>query len=284
MLTVPNIRVLLYYINEREAIRCNKNSGFSRPWTGDPILQRYKFTNVHRKHDWTTIQFKKLYDLHAKKAGPELTLLNCGINRYFGSAEFAQAVGWQREWNPGLLIEVAATRLLTGKRVFTGAYIIPNRGLALPKEQVVCQTLSLLNERSREIVEVMKLKSSWKAGYEVMQTLSGFGGTGFMAKEVLQDYLLTCWGNKLKDADTWTPVGPGARRGLNRLYERPLEYRQRDAAWEKEVQELRSTVAVQLPDLDLTAHDIQFCLCEVDKYLRVKNGEGRPRSTYTPRS
>jgi hypothetical protein len=33
---------------------------------------------------------------------------------------------------------------------------------------------------------------------------------------------------------------------------------------------------------DLTLMDIQNCLCEFDKYERVRLGEGRPRSYYKP--
>jgi hypothetical protein len=32
--------------------------------------------------------------------------------------------------------------------------------------------------------------------------------------------------------------------------------------------------------VDFGVTDVQFSLCEIDKYLRVKNGEGRPRSKY----
>ena len=32
--------------------------------------------------------------------------------------------------------------------------------------------------------------------------------------------------------------------------------------------------------LNLHAQDVQNCFCEYDKYVRVLNNEGRPRSTY----
>ena len=40
---------------------------------------------------------------------------------------------------------------------------------------------------------------------------------------------------------------------------------------------------IAFPDAPLlTAHDVQFCLCEFDKYERVRLGEGRPRALYKP--
>lgn len=49
----------------------------------------------------------------------------------------------------------------------------------------------------------------------------GFGGTGFYAKEVLLD-VYRCMEvigvyTFFNDMDSWSPLGPGARRGLGRI-------------------------------------------------------------------
>jgi hypothetical protein len=44
----------------------------------------------------------------------------------------------------------------------------------------------------------------------------------------------------------------------------------------------RTSPHLQLPRLEL--HDIQFQLCEFDKYERVRLGEGRPKSKYVRRN
>ena len=36
-----------------------KQSGEPYPWTDDPILQKYKFTNVFREDDATTVWFRE---------------------------------------------------------------------------------------------------------------------------------------------------------------------------------------------------------------------------------
>ena len=107
-----------------------------------------------------------------------------------------------------------------------------------------------------------------------------------MAKEVLQDFLLI---TKLRidDAETWTPMGPGARRGMNRMLGRPVDAGQPEHLYIEEVQALHQILKNWwldvYPDSEaLTAHDVQFCLCEFDKYERVRLGEGRAKSTYTP--
>ena len=50
--TVCSMGGLLYFIWEREAIRLARENGHSAPWTKDPVLAKYKFTNIH----WPSIK------------------------------------------------------------------------------------------------------------------------------------------------------------------------------------------------------------------------------------
>ena len=117
-----------------------------------------------------------------------------------------------------------------------------------------------------------------------MSKLPGFGGTGFMVKEVLQDVMQTSVLTGAIDRNSWCPAGPGARRGLNRIHSRPLKQSVSETRLLDEMVELfedsRSTLPEFMPDLEL--HDIQFQLCEYDKYERVRLGEGRPKARYRP--
>lgn len=282
-----NVEPLVKYIVERESIRNNKEVlGKVRPWTKDPILHKFKFTNVHRSDDRTTRKLMELYKRYAPKATDEVTLLHCGIYRYFGTWEFAHDIGWTNKITKGYfrhLAMVAKTRLAAGQRVFTGAYVITNGGLSDPKENVVTHYLDGLWFGADLIVKHMHSAGSWEAGFRELTQLDGFGGMGFMAKEVLQDYLLCRPGKWCEDRDTWSPMGPGARRGMNRLLEREVDYRKSESAFISELMWVRGAVNARLIGTGikpLTAHDVQFCLCEFDKYERVRLGQGRPRSTY----
>jgi len=54
--------------------------------------------------------------------------------------------------------------------------------------------------------------------------IKGFGGVGFMAKEAVLDAMHTpALAGLFTDRDAWCPCGPGARRGLNRLFGRPKD-------------------------------------------------------------
>jgi 5-hmdU DNA kinase, helical domain len=45
---------LFNFIAERERIRCRRAAGEPPPWTADPILREWSFTNVRREDDRVT--------------------------------------------------------------------------------------------------------------------------------------------------------------------------------------------------------------------------------------
>lgn len=281
------LAALMYYMREREGIRLKKEvNKLPFPWTSDPILQKFKFTNVKRSNDRTTRAFVKFYQKHYKKGQDEVLLYNCGVARYFGSIEFQAEIGWLSKCSTEKLVNTAVKMRKAGQKVWTGAYVITAGGSSAPKEETVAGYLEGLWQAAANIVQAMKIGHSWCAGYVAMQDLPGFGGAGFMAKEVLQDFLLITK-LRINDAETWTPMGPGARRGMNRMMGRPVDAGQPEHKYIEEVQALHSIVKPWWRDVHpasemLTAHDVQFCLCEFDKYQRIRLGEGRAKSAYTP--
>lgn len=125
------------------------------------------------------------------------------------------------------------------------------------------------------------------SGEYLQETLEGywnhlrqFDGLGsFMAGQVVADLKFTPLLENTPDWWTWAPLGPGSIRGLNRYHGRPVDKALRQDQGLCEIREQQKLIEDELGWL-LPAHNIQNCNCEFDKYLRVKNGEGRPRSTY----
>lgn len=271
------------YMIERYKIFLAKQAGKPKPWTNDAVLRAWKFTNVKRSDDRTTRELiTRLYKPNYN-APAEQVLLNAGIARYFGTWEFSAAAGWQTTFKPAFLKKLATDRLAKRERVFTGAYVITNQGIKDKKQNVVVDIfLHGLWQARRNIIQAYKEHDRWEDAAGALMRVEGFGGTGFMAKEVLQDCMLTAFMAGAADRETWSPCGPGARRGLNRIYGLAI-----DSSWKEEdalgaMQDLRDEVLKHwpkgFPALDL--HDIQFALCEWDKYQRVALGEGKPRSKY----
>lgn len=279
----------IYYVLERERIRIRKEVKKEPwPWTDNEILRTYKFTNVRRINDRTTRFFvDHFYSKYPTKKNRAETLYNCGVFRYFGTMEFAGEIGWSTRHDGARLRNTAKRMMRDGIKVFTGAYIVTNQGLSQPKYVTVADFMKDLWKWREDIIAVFDETHMWEAAANLMRTITGFGGSGFMVKEILQDFLI-CYPSIAKDALTWTPVGPGARRGLNRLYGRDLRFKHREGVFLGEIVKLREIVQEKwryefgTKAGELSAHDIQFCLCEFDKMERVRLGQGRPRSVYRP--
>lgn len=278
------------YAIERERIRLRKAAGESWPWTRNEILRTYKFTNVRREHDATSVALRKIYEQH-QHAPREQVLLNCALARYFGTAEWTQAAGWQRDFTSRTrerLEGLAEIRLSGGLRVFTGAYIVPNCGYEEPKHQFVLRRCIKEMWDCRHVVLSHMHAGSWQVTIEHLCRLMGWGP--FMAKEVTLDTMYfsstwahsdACTGGALRsvplDYWTWTPIGPGALRGLARVFAKP-----RRQVGLEDLLLLHDAQGEHWPPQwgRLAPTDVQFALCEFDKFERVRLGEGKPRSLY----
>lgn len=293
------------YVNAREQVRRQKAAGQPWPWTDDPILQNYKFTNVCREHDATSQELiTRFYGPH-ENDDPRSILLNAALSRYFGRWEFMAAIGWQdyETYDKEYVLENARYRRDKKQPVFTGAYVITNGGIAAPKEVVVLDHyIDDLYSAIPSLVEVAQVTMSWEEVAKQMRYINGFGGSGFMTKEVLTDTTYTnFWkhgGVMLispgrpairslpKDWWSWSPVGPGAARGVARvvghdnIYSVEAQSIRRNKSLAQWVMLELSRNSREAVGINLAPHDIQFALCEFDKYERVRLGQGTPRSKY----
>ena len=187
-------------------------------------------------------------------------------------------------------------RRLLGSRphAFTSAYnrirfnAERRKGDAGPPLDVYDKELSTLEGLRLAVDDIVAAPAggrlSWRAVCTRLRSVNGFGGSGFMAKEVLHDAM--GWPSMrrlVRDEGDWTPPGPGARRGLNRLYGRPRDMGASatgDSAGEARfitemrllLRTLRSLDPAFCKSVDLNIHDVQFQLCEYDKYRRVGDG------------
>lgn len=314
-MTLDPSRVAAFYrfLVARESVRLRRAAGLPREeWTRDPILMAYSFTNVKRHHDRTTALLKReLYDVNRinplNRDEAKVLLLNCAIFRYFGTIEMARALGWTPTWNDEQSKRVrdrAEIRLMEGQTVFTSAYLVPNCGSTLPKHEVVAQIFGLVWGHADHVLDTQ----SWEVMCERLCQCWGVGS--FMAKEIMLDYILaTEW--TPDDWTTWTPCGPGGQRGAGRVRDGMLNkiresealevirelYAARHEHWPETIhfQEKWTHASpncdnhcgcgdgmshhVKSVSLDLT--DIQFQLCEFDKYSRVAEGR-RPKRNFRP--
>lgn len=273
-----------YWIRERHNIYRKRVAGEPGPWTNDPILAGYKFTNPFRENDRVTIWMRQNWTKPNDNRPFDIQIFNCCFFRMFGTIDFAKDHGYVLDWKPDLTKTVAFSRLNLGLPVFTGAYIITNMGLSKPKQEVVVDMfLEPLWHAKGELAAVAE-QQSLEAMHKRLGAFPGWGGGGFMAYEAVTDLYHTPVLRNATDKMTWANAGPGAKRGLNRLHERKLEGAIKPAQANTEMQALLALAPHYLSDdFPLDAVDmrvIEHSLCEWDKYQRVLLGQGKPRSVY----
>lgn len=279
------LRNFFYWINERHAIYQRRINGEPGPWTGNPVLRNYKFTNPFRENDRETIWMRANWTGPNEDQPPEVQIFNCGFFRMFGTSDFAEAHGYNYDWNPERTMSVATGRLMEGKKVFTGAYIVTNQGLKLPKQKVVTEMfLTPLWEARHHLAEVAR-NNSLRQLHRAFLDLPGFGSGGFMAYEVVTDLNYTPVLRDATDRFTWANAGPGAKRGLNRLMERGIYKSIKNASANMLMQDLLAMAPNYLephvPKEHVDMRCIEHSLCEWDKFQRVSLRQGVPRSVFS---
>lgn len=273
------------WINERHAIYQRRAAGEPPPWTDDPILSEYKFTNPFRENDRVTVWMRENWTKpHDDRSRGEI-LFNCCLFRMVGTTEFAQHHGWVTDWNPTFTKVVIEEKLRRKERCFTGAYIITNQGLKCSKSEVVVDHfLTPIWKAKDHLGDVAWQTQSLQSTHRELGLYRGWGGGGFMAYEVVTDLNHTRVLKHAQDRYLWANAGPGAIRGLNRIHNRDLNKSMKQDVANDEMLALLHNAPwhigkhINYSDLDMRV--IEHSLCEWDKYERVRLGQGKPRSKF----
>lgn len=296
----------LYWIKERHRIYGCRLAGRPKPWTDDEVLQRYFFTNPYRENDKTTEWFRKnvrdpLRDDPAVlfatvcfrwfnwiPTGKLLMSVKDAKESWIFPGTARGGFGLLTDWDLEAAVEHLTAYRDSGNQVFTGAFNISNSGSTKPKINRVCEDYVgpawqacgpggwIREELLRGAYEC---KSGMQSAHELLRTLPGLGGSGFMAYEVVCDLRYTMYLDHAADKETWSNPGPGARRGLNRLLGRELSAPCKD--YPLESGKLLAVAKTELADLPLLEmREIEHSLCEWDKYERARLRDGHMKRRY----
>jgi hypothetical protein len=262
----------LYWMKERHNIYLRRRAGQPKPWTDDPTLQQVYFTNPYRENDKVTTWFREnIRDPfnRSPRALGDIVFATVAF-RWFNTIETGERLvksGLLDSWDARLALDI-----LRGTHPFTGAFIInspPGEG----KLWFVCRSLTKVATFARLGAHN---KPTMRECWESLQAYRSIGA--FMAYEFVCDLRYTRVGESWPDVDTWANVGPGAKRGLNRLVGRAtsdLNKQTTFPAMEGMISLLhwaRERFGDSMPHLEL--REIEHSLCEFDKYERFRTGEG----------
>jgi hypothetical protein len=278
---------LFYWVREREQIRLRKERGDAFPWTEDEILQTYRFCNVRREDDRGTVWIRE--HIREPFAGhPYLWLMLCIARQINWPATLDELIltgAWPDDegaFKPADITGALNHRKARGDKVYTGAYMI-----SAPAEkgadkqayiaEVVCG--ALWERRERFANWFIRPSRTLQGTHEAICRSNGWGQ--FMAYQAVVDMRFTALLADAPDAASWAAAGPGTMRGLNRLHGRPVDA---TVSQERALSEMRAIYKIVEAETGVAMDfsDVPNILCETDKYLRVKNGEGKPRALYVP--
>jgi len=177
------------------------------------------------------------------------------------------------------MTELLNARKCGNEKIYTGAYMISAPAQkGADKQSYICETVIGDLWRRRDVfAKHFAGVPSLRRTHELIMRSNGWGQ--FMAYQAVVDMRFTALLQHAGDALTWAAAGPGTLRGLNRIYGRPLDCA---LSQEQALREMRMIYEIveSATGVAMDFSDVPNILCETDKYLRVKNGEGKPRALY----
>lgn len=267
----------------------------SPPWTEDPVLQRERFTNVYRELDPGT-QYAIKQVLERDEARDD-RIFNVMIYRLIGRSATHAELGFQRRetFDPVHIRDVLSAIRQRGQTPFTAAYMVSAYTSMGTRDKIenVTRLFTALNDEFDRLMAVIDAAQSSQHVHSALASAYGFGR--FLAFQVLVDLLYPL---NIKNGhpllpfshDDWAIAGPGAQRGISLL---AGNRRNKDQLaimrWLRENQRSEfKRLDLAFPylrdrsggEFELSLANIQNCLCEFHKYVKIRDGTGRGRRRF----
>lgn len=287
---ISSLRGVLYFTWEREVIRIVKERGGETPYTKDPVLRDYKFTNIRRRDDrvtrWVLTNMIQP-DEHRRDLWFQLLiarLINWPVTLRHLIYERVLPVA-PADFIPERFSAVIEELRPKVDKIYSGAYMVyptkkdPAGRKSLAVARHIIAPAARLNDA---IIQELDYERPKIENIINIMTAS-FGVSTFMAGQVAAD--LTYSPKHLGPAEdlyTYAPIGPGSSKGLNYALGRGLTSSWKPEEFNRELIKIREAIVNELDIDDLTLHDVQNIMCEYSKYARTVLGEGVPKTRYKP--
>ena len=304
-LNEENLRHLYNFITRRYKIHLRKDVlKKPQPWTKDPVLLEFRFTNVRREHDRET----KWLIQHIT-SNPNLSyedkLINCILFRLFNKHETSelinQPIKFNRKYDPEAYRALFEAREVEDPKYifFTGAFITGGMKRALKwylkgaeEDNMPMRVMKFMQYLWEDnIAGKIKACMTQESVYNLLRGYLGIGD--FLAYQMFVD--MTYIEEFPFSENEFTAAGPGCKNGLNELFEdkdgmsyeeclfwvrNNIEREFIKRGWKWDAKKL----FCDLPEYDrcLNVMSLENCFCELSKYIRAVTGTGRPRKKYVP--
>lgn len=281
---------------ERQAIFHRRLRGQRQPWTDDPILDRYKFTNAYRASDRVS-QYLIRHVIYVGDQSPAELFFRTLLFKLFNKVETWQQVRSDIGQPLAATFDVerydrCLTRVMeSGRPIYSGAYIMPTGGKVWHEGRKHRMHLKLLDHMlSQRLPERIACAGNMKTAFEILRSVPTIGD--FLAYQYVTDLNYSTLTNFAEDE--FVIAGPGAREGIRKCFSSlgglteseviRLVYERQDEEFK-----VRGLHFEPLWGRRLQLIDCQNLFCEVDKYARVyhpevkgKNGRTRIKQQFRP--
>ena len=302
---IENFEHLHRWILDRYAVHVRKDvQKLPAPWTNNPIIQEFRFTNVRREHDKETRWV--IENVCNADLSPVNKWMNIILFRMVNKSETCKNfmpidfdnVDWEKI-NQYVMSAPEEYVMFTNAFKTSGvkgaaAKALGHTSAFKDKENGVPPLISVI-QYCKELYDNGEL--IYGLGHcvnaqQVFQALQSVPGIGyFLAYQIFVD--MTYCPESLWSENEFVVAGPGARRGLDLVfsdrdgmtYEEALFWLRDN--WQSICDWLRLPwnpdeifVDLEPEDRYMNVMSLQNCHCEISKYIRAVNGTGRPRNKY----
>jgi hypothetical protein len=273
-----------YFVQERMNIFWNRVEVKEKPWTNDPILKTYKFTNVYRSCDRVS-QYLLRNIIYQKNAhlNERDVLFRILIFKIFNKIEtweyIENKIGFLKIDNFNLLlINQLLTERRTNSPIFNNAYMMTGthsayNHLQYKHEKWLQMVMSEII--GKKILDKLLKAKSLEHVYSLLRDCSFIGD--FLAYQYSVDFNYSPVINF--DENSFVKAGIGSIRGIKKCfktfnyisYEDVIRFTHNN--FEKYQEKYGYFTFKNLFGRQPTLIDIQNCFCETDKYLRARMPE-----------
>ncbi len=270
----PVFDTFWHFAATRQEIFMRRLAGAEPPWTADPILARYRFTNPYRASDRVT-QYLIRNVLYDGSQVAEEIFFRAALFRLFNKIETWESLlakvgqptwcGFDRQ----AYERAFAGMIAEGKSIYSAAYIIPPPRLGAGRKYL--NHLRLLRMMmANDAPSRIKSSQSLSDVYHVLRFFPSIGA--FLAYQLAID--LNYSGMINFSENDFVVAGPGARNGIRKCF-----FDLHNASYEQTIQTVASVADQEFARRGLAFQtlwgrplqlvDYQNLFCEVDKYARL---------------
>lgn len=278
---------------ERQRVYLDRLAGATAPWTQDPIIRRYRFTNAYRAADRVSQELLRVQ--YAGSQDRQDLDFRTLLFRFFNKPstwQMLQSAFGELTWGNFAATrydEVLNAALARGQRLYSAAYIIPPPHLGGGRK----------HENHLRLIELMMADGvadklcaapTLKEAYELLRSYPSLGP--FLSFQLAIDLNYTSLLSF--DEDDFVVAGPGASSGIGKCFLDTGELSDADIVrWMSDTQEEqcaeRGLEFRTLFGRRLRLIDCQNLFCETDQYARVAHpdmpgigGRSRIKQEFTP--